>query len=154
MSLEVNWRYRKPSSAEQPKFEGALQTADSPCVTELTSRMLKRVGRAYSTALYIFFWVGLCGLAMCLVGTFVREDLLVQIGTCLFLSLFAGWALVNGGVFVWGLVQAVRRCGWAVLVESLWSSALYLGIMIFFLWFGSAVMWMIIKAAMHTPGNR
>jgi len=88
---------------------------------------------------------------MCLAGTFAHQDELVQIGTCAFLSLFAGWGFVNGGVFVWGFVQAVRRYGWRMLIENVWASVFYIAIMTFFVAFGSGMTWMIIRAAMHAP---
>ena len=113
--------------------------------------MLERTASTYSTALAVCWWAGVCGFAMALIGAFAHVDALVQAGTCSFLSLFAGWGFVNGGVFVWGFVQAIRRHGWSVLFQSGWASIFYVAIMIFFIAFGGGMTWMIIKAAMHTP---
>jgi hypothetical protein len=78
-------------------------------------------------------------------GAFVQRSVVMKLGTGLFLFGFAVWALANGGVSVWELIQTVRTDGLKELTARPWSTLFRLLFAVFLLVAGGFFVWTIAK---------
>ena len=98
----------------------------------------------YSVAIRSISVLGVIGMLVLISGFATKNERLTKIGTAIFLSAFAVWGLANGGAFVWGVKEGIKKDGVGLLAKQPWSSGAAIFIALFFLSFGVGITWFIV----------
>jgi acyl carrier protein len=121
----------------------ATLVRERPAVSQ--SEELPPPSRFYGVAFRSIPIFCLAGFGVIAFGAFVQRSVVMKLGTGLFLFGFAVWALANGGVSVWELIQTVRADGLKELTTRPWSTLFRLLFAVFLLVAGGFFVWTIAK---------
>src|SRR4051794_36633265 len=108
---------------------------------------------AYGWALRLVPGLCIVGFLILLVGGITGHQGAIRSGTAIFLSGIALWAFANGFQFIRAFILGARLHGWRASFQNPWAAFMFIFLMIFFLWFGSRVVFFIVRA-LHTTSNQ
>jgi hypothetical protein len=112
--------------------------------------MRKFYFNAYELAIRSIPVLCVTGFITLMAGSISKNQLGMQIGTCLFLSGFAVWGLANGGGLLWALTQTIRQRAFRIFKEQPFVSAFFVFFMLFLLYVGFQFVWMCLGASRVT----
>jgi hypothetical protein len=108
--------------------------------------MHKRRSTIYGYAIRALPVLFVSGFVTVFVGSYFKNDLVMRIGTGIFLSGVAVWGLANGGAFIWAAARAFHKFGIRDFTTHPWSSAFMAFFTVFLVGVGACFLWLTLRA--------